>query len=436
MQVCVCGLWHLGSVTASCLAEHFPTIGFDPDRSVIANLTHGKPPLFEPGLAELVNAGLQSGKLSFTGDLERAVGSAEVVWVTYDTPVDENDVADVEFVADRIAELFPHLKNGAVVLISSQIPVGFAARMETAWRQFAPDRKVDFAYSPENLRLGKALDVFRKADRIVAGTRSERARAILSKLFQPFTSNIEWMRVESAEMTKHSLNAFLANSVVFINEIAAICEAAGADAKEVERGLKTDVRIGPRAYLSPGGAFAGGTLARDVNFLMQLGIQHDIQTELIQSIAASNDHHKKWPRRAIQQALGNLQASTVAILGLTYKPGTDTLRRSTAVELSEWLTTQGATVNAFDPAVLELPAHLKDKINLCKSVSAALDGADCAVIATECPEFKQISSEQILQSMRRAIVLDANRFLAAKLENAPNVTYISVGKGIQTSQCN
>ena len=259
MKVCVLGLWHLGTVTAACLAAGGHQVsGLDFDQAVVANLKNGQPPLFEPGLEELVKQGLESGRLDFSSSAAEAVREARVIWVTYDTPVDDDDNADVEYVVERVARLFPYLEAGQAVLISSQLPVGTSKQLEALFAAARPGVAVSFSYSPENLRLGKAISVFSQPDRVVIGVRAEESRKRFAELLAPFTTHIEWMSVESAEMTKHALNAFLATSVTFINEIAAICEQVGADAKEVERGLKSESRIGPKAYLGPGGAFAGG----------------------------------------------------------------------------------------------------------------------------------------------------------------------------------
>jgi UDPglucose 6-dehydrogenase len=426
MNVCVYGLWHLGSVTAACVAEHFPTVGLDRDAAVVAALGEGRPPIFEPGLAELVRQGLDAGRLQFSSDLARAAG-ADVVWVAFDTPVDENDEADVEAVVRHVEALFPHLRDGAVVLISSQVPVGTTARLEKAFAAVAGGRRVDFACSPENLRLGKALDVFRKPDRIVVGTRTDTARARIEQLLAPLARPIQWMGVESAEMTKHAINAFLATSVVFINEIAAACEATGADAKEVERGLKSEARIGPGAYLGPGGAFAGGTLARDIAFLLGMGAQLGFTTPLFAGVKQSNDSHRQWARRRLEALLGVVAGKTVAVLGLTYKANTDTLRRSESVALCRWLVQQGAKVRATDPAIKTKSAELPDGVALVDSAEEATRDADAIVIATEWPAFRELTADSFTADGRRPLVLDANRFLAAKLANDPRVRYVAVG---------
>lgn len=261
MRICVFGLWHLGSVTAACLAQAgHEVVGVDPDPQTIADLRRGKPPLFEPGLKELVAAGLSSRRLRFETDVALAVADAEVVWVAFDTPVDDNDMPQVSAVVDPVTACFGLLPDRCLVLVSSQLPVGTTRRLAEAAAR-AGRTGLTFGYSPENLRLGKAIEVFTHPDRVVVGLQSEADRDKVSTVFAPFMTNIIWMGLEAAEMTKHAINAFLATSVAFMNEIAAICEKVGANAKEVERGLKSEQRIGPGAYLSPGGAFAGGTLA-------------------------------------------------------------------------------------------------------------------------------------------------------------------------------
>ena len=342
MKVAVLGLWHLGSVTAACSASAgHEVIGWDPDAATVSGLAEARPPVSEPGLTELLAEGIASRHLRFTPDLAEAVTEADVVWIAFDTPVDDEDRADVDGVVSHVSAAFPHLKDHAIVLSSSQLPVGSIARLEKAWARVSGGRRVSFACSPENLRLGKAIEVFTKPDRVVLGVRSEDDRVRLATLFAPITDRIEWMSVESAEMTKHAINAFLATSVTFINEIAALCEQSGADAKEVERGLKTEKRIGPQAYLGPGAAFAGGTLARDVVFLKALGQAAGRATPLMDGVESSNREHRGWARRRLLSLLGPLGGRTIAVWGLTYKPGTDTLRRSTAVELCRWLVRAG-----------------------------------------------------------------------------------------------
>jgi UDPglucose 6-dehydrogenase len=427
MEVCVQGLWHLGSVTAACLASvGHDVIGLDTDQTTINDLAQGRAPLFEPGLDALLQAGIASKKLRFSAAPTDAVTGAAVLWVTFDTPVDDEDQADVEFVHTQIKGVLQLLDEGAVVLVSSQMPVGSIGKLEDFARQSLPNKRLSFACFPENLRLGKAIDVFLKPDRIVVGVRNPESRATLERLLLPITDKIEWMSVESAEMTKHAINTFLATSVSFANEIAAICELVGADAKEVERGLKTEARIGPKAYLSPGGPFSGGTLARDIEFLGMASRAKNLVTPLLSSVRPSNDEHKNWVRRKLLAQFGKLNGVTVAIWGLTYKPGTDTLRRSLAVELCDWLLEQGASVHVHDPAVQHLPERWVGRVYSHKLALGALAEADVLVVGTECPEFREKASELVSVAKPHLVVIDANRHLQAALASS-GLKYVAVG---------
>jgi UDPglucose 6-dehydrogenase len=425
LKVCVAGLWHLGTVTAACLASGgHKVVGWDASEQTIDALARNEPPVSEPGLAELVTRVAAEGRLRFTADAANAMRDAEVVWIAYDTPVDEEDNADVGFVLRSVESILPHVAVGALVLISSQLPVGSTRELERR----AAGRNITFGYSPENLRLGKAIEAFTKPDRVVAGVRDERDRSRVAELLAPFTDRIEWMSVESAEMTKHALNAFLATSVAFINEIASICEQVGADAKEVERGLKTEPRIGPKAYLGPGGAFAGGTLARDVVFLSALGREHDVPTNLISGVKASNDAHRGWAARRLRDLIGDLSGVRIAVWGLTYKPGTDTLRRSSAIELCRWLVAQKAIVAAHDPAVKSIDV---DGVVLCSEPLAAAASASALVVMTEWPDYRSIDGDSIANALcGRKIILDANRFLGGQLAENQSVVYATVGKAV------
>lgn len=423
MNVCVLGLWHLGTVTAACLASGgHQVVGLDFDDEVIEKLGAGTPPLFEPGLEDLVKAGLAQGKLRFTTDPAEALREAEIVWCAYDTPVDDDDNAQVEWVVERVERIFPYLADATLLLVSSQLPVGTTRQLEMRYREAYPTGQVTFGYSPENLRLGAAINVFTTPDRVVVGLRDETDRERVAILLRPFTERIEWMSVESAEMTKHALNAFLATSVTFANEIATLCERVGADAKEVERGLKSESRIGPKAYLAPGAAFAGGTLARDVQFLNTLGAD---QMPLLAGVRASNERHKSWAQRKLLELFGDLRGKTIAVWGLTYKPGTDTLRRSSSVELCRWMSGQGVHIKAHDPAVKSLPDDLKAE--LCPSPLEAVTGADALVLSTGWQDYHEISAVDVAARTPNLIVIDASRFVEKTLGSG-QLRYVTVGK--------
>ncbi len=429
MKICVFGLWHLGSVTSACLAESgFMVAGLDFDQSIIEELANGRPPLFEPGLEAMLRAGISQNKLLFTTDPHIALRDADVVWVTYDTPVDGKDKADVSFVEKSILKIFPCLPQEAAVLISSQVPVGFTGSIEKLFAQTHSGKSACFAYSPENLRLGKAIEAFKLPGRIVVGTRREKDRFRFLPLLNRLCNTVIWMSTESAEMTKHAINAFLATSVTFANEIAILCEKTGADTNEVELGLKSEERIGYKAYLSPGAAFAGGTLARDVAFLTGVGRETGQATYLLEAVRTSNDHHKNWPRRKILELFGNPEGKKIAVLGLTYKPGTSTLRRSEAVELCKWLSNQGAKVNSYDPAVAQLPEELAKEMTLCQDASLALKEADCALVVTEWPVFRNLTAETLCCCMKHPVVVDMKGFLRGQLGNDRRVEYFAVGR--------
>jgi len=427
MKVVVLGLWHLGCVTAACYAEHFDVIGLDFETDTIAKLQDGLAPISEPGLDELIRSGLKSERLSFMTREQEALEGADVLWVCYDTPVDDNDIPDVDFVLARIERCIPHLPAGAVVLISSQLPAGTCRRLQ----EKHVDKAISFACSPENLRLGKALDIFRNPDRVVAGVTGMRERKIIAELLAPFARDrILWMSPQSAEMTKHAINAFLALSVTFANEIARLCEVVDADAHDVEQGLRSESRIGPKAYLRPGSAFAGGTLARDVVTLTGIASDHGESVELIPAILRGNEQHKTWALRRLEAIYGKLAGITVAILGLTYKPGTDTLRRSSAIELCQKLLKRGARVQCYDPAVAKLPGELASA-TIYGSLSDALRQADAVVIATEWPQIKEANWPGLVKTMRQqAVILDANRFLDVAPDGLTGARYFTVGGSI------
>jgi len=425
--IVVNGLWHLGCVTAACVSRHFTVIGIDEDASVIAELNEGRAPVFEPGLDDLIKAGLRSGSLIFTTDAQSAAAQADVMWVTIDTPVDDQDQADAGFVRRRIDESANALRPGSLLLISSQVPVGFTHEVERDWA----GRGLHFAVSPENLRLGKAIEVFERPDRVIVGLRDDSSQGILEQLFLPYCSNINWMSIESAEMTKHAINAFLATSVVFINEVARICESVGANAKDVERGLKSEMRIGPKAYLGPGAAMAGGTLARDLNYLIDSAVSHELQTPMLRGVVESNQQHKNWLLRQLEAILEGVMNPTVAVLGLTYKPGTNTLRRSSSVEICRQLSSKGVHVRAYDPEIRELPSELRPMIHLATNPTDCLRDADVAVVGTEWPAFKSLRADDFISAMRAAQVIDQSWFMANILANDPRISYWATGKRSQ-----
>lgn len=428
MKIAVAGLWHLGCVIAAGMARAGHRItGYDPDVNLVDRLNAGKAPLFEPGLDEAIAQGVSAGRLYFTADPASALAGADVLWVAYDTPVDDEDRADTGYVERQVMDLLGAAASPLLVLVSSQLPVGTIARLEREVAKLLPGKKISFASSPENLRLGQALGYFLKPDRILAGVRGSDDRKKLEDLFAVIPAPVEWMSVESAEMAKHAINSFLALSVTFANELAVLCEKVGADARDVERALKTESRIGPKAYVRPGSAFAGGTLARDVVFLSGLSERHGAGIALIPEIIASNESHKRWIYRATEELAGGRSHLVIAVLGLTYKPGTDTLRRSTAFAYALWAAQRGWTVHAHDPRVTALADHRSGQITLCASAVDACKNADVIVIGTPWPEFKSVLVEDIDRVASGAVVLDPDRFVTGAWSAAKNLKFRMVG---------
>ena len=427
MKVAVYGLWHLGSVISACLpTKGHDVIGVDHDVDVLRKLSLGKAPLYEPGLDDLIQDGVLGGNLKFSKPSKHILQNSEVVWVAYDTPVDNEDIADVDFVFKKIKLILPLLAKNTLILISSQLPAGSVNDIEKYATENVANLKLRFACSPENLRLGQAINVFNNPDRLVVGIRCEDDKALLSELILPITKNIEWMSVESAEMTKHAINAFLATSISLTNEIASICETVGANAKEVERGLKTEARIGQKAYVSPGGAFAGGTLARDIEYLSSIGKKSGLINHVLLSVSQSNDEHKTWVRRKLLNHFGDISGKNIGVWGLTYKPGTDTLRRSASLETCDWILSMGGQINVYDPTVEILPKKWGKTAKRFSSPLEVVQCSDALIVATEWPDFKEIEIDFKALKRKEFAIFDANSFLKPLISNGAS-HYYSVG---------
>jgi UDPglucose 6-dehydrogenase len=427
MNVCVLGLWHLGSVISACIASKgHKVIGIDENLRNIKNLNNNKAPIFEPGLDELIKKGLRSKKLIFTNDKKKA-NNAEVLWVAFDTPVDENDNADIFFVEEQIKKTMPYLKKNVVILFSSQLPVGTIKKMQEFSEKNFLKKKFKFACSPENLRLGNALNIFLNPDRVLIGFDNKKTKNLLSLLFKPITKQIEWMKIESAEMTKHTINSFLATSIIFANEIASICEKVGADYLEIEKGLKSDNRIGQKAYLSAGKPIAGGTLLRDVNFLNEEKKKFNLSSPLLSSIIISNNEHKKWISKKLLGEFKTLSNISITVWGLTYKPYTDSLRRSLSVELCDWLIKQNAKIQVYDPVVKKLPKHWDGEIKKNNNPLDSIKNSDVLIVGTFWPEFKKFTNKIQRISKKKLIIIDPDNNLKIKTLKS-NLRYITFGR--------
>lgn len=432
MKIAVVGLWHLGLVTAAGLSSlNFSITAYDPDKKLISQLKENKLPIVEPGLSELITLGIEKNNLYFT-DERQNLNQADIVWVTFDTPVDEHDHADSEVVIRHVEMIVPYLKQDSVILISSQLPIGSTNKIKLFCQTHYAEKNISVAYSPENLRLGKALEIFLNQDRIVVGTDSN-FKNILSPVLDKLTEKIIWMSIESAEMTKHALNSFLANSIVFINEISTLCEYTGADATEVAVGLKSESRIGPRAYLQPGAAIAGGTLLRDVTYINEIARANDLTMPLMSSILESNRAHKNWAIAKLKMQLVDLDCKKIVMCGLSYKVGTDTLRRSISVELAKLLCAEGAVIYAYDPDIENLPEELSNIIVLEKELKPALHYADALLILKDIDRLSEIIKDNntILSAMKQFLIIDPNGYIQNTFKENKHIQYHTMGKATQ-----
>jgi len=430
-RVAVIGLWHLGCVVGTVLAERGHVVcGTDFDAEIVRHLHQGAPPLFEPGLAEAIGKRVRKGRLAFRENTKEALAGADYAVIAFDTPVnahDESDLAPIERAVDAISEF----ASGEIqVVVMSQVPVGTCALLDARLRARAPALRFSLVYQPENLRLGEALETFRHPDFIVLGAENETA----IRRWLPLGDVIDVPRLvmswSSAEMSKHALNAFLATSISFVNDLADAAEAAGADVRDVVRALKHDRRIGAYAFLNPGPGFAGGTLGRDVQTLRSLAARGGRATRLLDATLEVNSARLPRLVEKLRAACGPeasaLRGKCVALLGLTYKPGTSTLRRSHAVEFAQLLVKEGATVQAFDPKVSEPTSDTRD-IRLCSDVAQAVTGADAVALLTPWPEFRRLDLRHLKQLMLDPVLLDAHNFLDDRAARDAGFLYVGIG---------
>lgn len=429
-KVCLIGTWHLGSVYSTCLADlGYLVVGVDRDARVVEDLNQGIPPIFEPGLQELLTKNINSGRLSYTTDLSYALKDSGYVLMTFDTPVDENDEVNLSPIFDTSIELAKYLENGSIIIVSSQIPVGTCDQIKLLIKQNNPSLDFDIACSPENLRLGQAIECFKNPERIVIGADSDstldRVEAFLNVIAAPKLR----MNLKTAEMTKHALNAFLATSISFANEIANLCDEIGADALKIAAALQSDVRIGPKLPLLPGLAFAGGTLARDLKILKNLGESSGCETPLVNGVLRINQRQNGLVVRKLQKIYGSVKNLTVGILGLTYKAGTSTLRRSAALEIIRDLTSKGASVKAYDPKASLDEIRLHKEFDFCNEPYEVATGSDALVIVTDWPEFKNLDFDLIKSSMKKPVLIDAKNMLDDKQLIGKGFLYTGVGRG-------
>lgn len=377
MKVCVQGLWHLGVVTSAVLTSlDIEVIALDYDETTVQNLERNILPVQEPGVAELLSKAKLMDLIKYTFNSED-IRNCEIFWLAYDTPVDETDQADTNFVFMQFRKSLPFINHDALIIISSQLPVGSTRKLIDLAKYSRPNNNFKFYVQPENLRLGKALESFMTSEAIVIGTDSGVPDELLADFLARLDTPIIWMGLESAEMTKHAINSFLASSITFMGEISEICELVGANSREVEIGLRSDPRIGRRMYVSPGLGFAGGTLARDVKFLEEF---QKNRKGILSSLIQSNDYNNNWLQRKFHEKFGMKKNISIVFAGLTYTEETNTLRRSAMLDFAISLSSQGHEIKYFEDQEIVLPETVKDKFGVLENMLSALKDADLIIV--------------------------------------------------------
>jgi UDPglucose 6-dehydrogenase len=431
--VCVIGIWHLGAVNAAGFAEKgYRVIGLDFDEARARKLQKGVPPLFEPGLEELTRKHLRGKTLSFSSD-PAAAADADYVVIAYDSPVNERDEVDITPVADAARRVAPYLGAKTPLVITSQLPLGSSERIEADVRAASPGWRSGVVYTPENLRLGSAIPRFLEPDMLVLGANGAEAAAGAQALYKPFKTEKLPMDLRSAEMVKHALNAFLATSITFINEIANLSDRLGADAVAVGRALKLDKRIGKSALMMPGLGFSGGTLARDVTQLRKFSKELGYEAKLLDAIVDVNEGTFDEIIVRLQRKLGSLAGKRVGVLGLTYKPGTSTVRRSPALKIMDKLLAAGAACAGYDPKasaeeLAEAQTGQAQSFTRAKSVRELATGADALVLVTEWPQFRDLPFTSLAKRMKTPLLVDSKNFLDPARIAAAGMDYQGFGR--------
>lgn len=423
MSIGIFGLWHLGCVLAASWSKlGHQVIGYDYSSYNVENLKQCIIPLYEPFLEETIKKGL-TRNLKFTNNIQDLI-DCDYVFLAYDTPVDDNDDSDTRILTKSIEDLSKVLKNNSIVIISSQSPIGFCSTLRNLLK--SQNSTLELAYSPENLKLGEAIECYLNPDRIILGANNKETTDKCVELFSDIQikKNILCMNLESAEMVKHGINSFLATSIVFANHLSDICSEKGANIKDVIKGMKSDPRIGNKSYLSPGIGFSGGTLGRDLKVLSQVNSNIEDgnwkHADIFEKVYIFNSLRKFSILSKTIKHFGDLKDKTIGILGLTYKPGTSTLRRSLPIEIINLMVDKGAKIIAFDPkADYEELSEINFKI--VSSIDVLIDKVDYIILLTEWEDFKEFDWTTIQKNIS---VFDTKNFL--NLESFEKIKYYSL----------
>lgn len=434
MNIVVIGTGYVGLVSGTCFSEFgFQVTCIDKDEAKIARLKKGEIPIYEPGLDDLVRRNLEAGRLCFDTDTERHVGQADVIFIAVGTPTRRGDGhADLTYVFAAAEEVSAHLSGYSVIVTKSTVPVGTGRHLQDVIAKANPQADFDIASNPEFLREGSAINDFMRPDRVVVGTESDRAITIMRQLYRPLyliETPILFASLETAELIKYAANAFLATKISFINQIADLCEAVGANVHEVAKGMGLDKRIGGK-FLHAGPGYGGSCFPKDTLALVKTAEMHNIDMPMVEGVVHYNDQRKIAMATRIKNAMGgDIQGKKIAILGLAFKPETDDMRDSPALSILPQLVADGAQITAYDPAAMEeAKPLLPEAITYVKSALDTLHEADAVVVITEWNEFRAISASVFTDLMAGRIMVDLrNLYEAAQMKEA-GLEYHSIGR--------
>ncbi len=428
--IAVVGLWHLGEVYSACLAElGHKVVGISDDTKVIANFKKNIPPLIEPRVPELLLKNQKAGNLSYTTDWE-AIRSADVVWISFDTPVNEKDEVDISPVTNAIKKALPLLKQNVVLAISSQIPVGTSKKICDSIRKARPELSFSYFYAPENLRINDAVRIFLEPEHIVLGYDSHKALDAAKEIYGNLSEAFVAMSPESAEMTKHAINVWNSVCTSFTNDLADLCEATGADVEDLIRAFKKDQRFGKKTYLFAGTGYSGASLARDVKALLKAARAHKLKVPVIEGADKKNNSRGDIVRIRLAKTLGKIKGKTVALFGVTFKAGTSTLRRSRPLEIEAQLRKAGARVRLYDPMAIPAEVGEQTPSPFFRDPYEAARGADIVLIMTPSPDYRSLDFKKLKRVMSKPLLFDTCNILPSveKELSAAGLSYMRVGR--------
>ncbi|OGN44615.1 MAG: UDP-glucose 6-dehydrogenase [Caulobacterales bacterium RIFCSPHIGHO2_01_FULL_70_19] len=433
MRVAMIGTGYVGLVSGACFADfgHVVTC-VDKDPSKIERLERGEIPIFEPGLDDLVARNVRDGRLSFALDGAEAIRSADAVFIAVGTPSRRGDGhADLSYVHAAAEEIAGLIDGFTVVVTKSTVPVGTGDEIERIIRERRPDAEFAVVSNPEFLREGAAIEDFKRPDRVVVGTEDERAREVMRELYRPLNLNetpILFTGRRTSELIKYAANAFLAMKITFINEMADLCEAVGADVQQVARGIGLDNRIGSK-FLHAGPGYGGSCFPKDTLALVRTATAAGSPVRLIETTVEINDARKKAMAGRVAKALGgDLKGKRVALLGLTFKPNTDDMRDAPSLDIAPALLAMGAEVQAFDPEGMHEAAKLLDGVVFKDGPYEAVEGADAVVILTEWNQFRALDLDRIKLLVRQPVLVDLRNIYRPEDVRARGFRYSSIGR--------